>query len=255
MARVRLVHWHAGEAAERAELLRALGHDVDARPIDPARLRELTREPPEALVVDLTRLPSQGRDAAVVVRRSRTARTVPIVFLGGTAEKVARVRETLPDATFAEWEDAERAIAAALATPPRDPVVPPSSLAAYANTPLPRKLGIAPGAVVALVDAPADAESLLGPLPDGARVRRSLRGRCDLVLAFVRTHDALERRFAAVAAAGAPVWFLWPKRASGVDSDLTQQRIRDYALARGLVDHKVASVDATWTGLRFVRRR
>ena len=200
-------------------------------------------------------MPSHGRDAAVVLRRSKPGRRVPIVFVGGVEEKVARVKETLPDATYTTWDDVGAALGAALAAPPVDPVVPDSGLAGYSGTPLPRKLGIAEGSVVALVDTPDGFEATLGPLPDGVTFRRGLRGTPDLVLAFLRRAADLERRFDAVTRPGAPVWFAWPKRASGIPTDVTQQVVREYALARGWVDHKVAAIDETWTGLRFVRRR
>jgi hypothetical protein len=86
-------------------------------------------------------------------------------------------------------------------------------------------------------------------------VRRGLRGRYDLVLAFLASRAELARRFEDITRAGVPVWFAWPKRASGIASDLDQQVVRDYGLARGWVDHKVAAIDETWTGLRFTRRR
>lgn len=124
MERVRLVHWNAQEAVGRADALRALGYEVDARPVTPAALRSLGREAPDALVVDLSRLPSQGRDVAIVVRRSRAGRHVPIVFAGGAADKAARVRETLPDALFSAWERIGPTLRATLAEPVRDPVVP-----------------------------------------------------------------------------------------------------------------------------------
>jgi hypothetical protein len=255
VAAIRLVHRDAAEAAKRAERLRALGHAVDGGPVDAAGLRELAREPPDAFVVDLTRLPSHGRDVAVALRRSRAGRRVPIVFAGGAPEKVARVRETLPDAVYADWDSIGDALAGALAAPPLDPVVPDSALAGYSGTPLPSKLGIKAGSVVALVGAPDGFETALEPLPEGASARRGLRGRYDLVLAFLPTRAELRRWFPALTRAGVPVWLAWPKRASGVASDLDQQVVREHALARGWVDHKVAAIDETWTGLRFVRRR
>jgi hypothetical protein len=164
------------------------------------------------------------------------------------------VREVLADATYTAWDEIGSALAAALEAPPIDPVVPDSALAGYSGTPLPRKLGIAEGAVVALVDAPAGFEETLGSLPDGASLAGTVAD-CDLVLAFVRTRAEFERLFEDVTRPGVPVWFAWPKKASGLGSDMTQQVVRDHALARGWVDHKVAAIDEVWTGLRFVRRR
>jgi CheY-like chemotaxis protein len=130
--RIRLVHWDQAEGAKRAEALRELGYEVDAQPLSTGEIRRLGEQAGAALVIDLSRLPSQGRDAAVAVRRSRSGRRVPIVFAGGSSEKITRVRETLPDATYTSWEGIGNALVAAIAALPADPVVPESALAGYA---------------------------------------------------------------------------------------------------------------------------
>jgi hypothetical protein len=109
----------------------------------------------------------------------------------------------------------------------------------------------------ALLDAPHGLDDLLGDL-DGVTIRRSLRGRADLVMCFVTARAALERRAARLRAAVAPdgmVWVCWPKRASGVATDMTEDVVRDVLLPIGLVDVKVAAVDATWSALKLVVRR
>jgi hypothetical protein len=129
--------------------------------------------------------------------------------------------------------------------------------AGYSGTPLPRKLGFKPGMTAALLDAPHGLDDLLGDL-DGVTIRRSLRGRADLVMCFVTARAALERRAARLRAAVAPdgmVWVCWPKRASGVATDMTEDVVRDVLLPIGLVDVKVAAVDATWSALKLVVRR
>jgi hypothetical protein len=129
--------------------------------------------------------------------------------------------------------------------------------AGYSATPLPRKLGLAPGMKVAWVDPPPELDALLGPL-DGLAVRRTLRAPLDVVLCFVTERRALERRAARLRAAVAPagaVWVCWPKRASKVPTDVTEDVVRDVLLPTGLVDVKVAAVDATWSGLKLVVRR
>jgi hypothetical protein len=129
--------------------------------------------------------------------------------------------------------------------------------AGYSGTPLPRKLGFKPGMTAAIVDAPEGLDGLLGDL-DGVTTRRSLRGRADLVLCFVTARRGLERRAARLRTAIAPdgmVWVCWPKRASGVATDMTEDVVRDVLLPTGLVDVKVAAVDETWSGLKLVVRR
>jgi hypothetical protein len=129
--------------------------------------------------------------------------------------------------------------------------------AGYSATPLPRKLGFKPGMTVAYLDAPAQLDALLGELED-VTVRRQLRGPLDLVLCFVTERRALERRAARLRAAIAPdgmAWVCWPKRASKVPTDMTEDVVREVLLPTGLVDVKVAALDATWSGLKLVVRR
>ncbi len=128
-------------------------------------------------------------------------------------------------------------------------------MAGYAGTPLPAKLGIKPGARVALLGAPPRFAATLGPLPAGA----GLTGRCDrasLALWFVRSRTDLSRRLgrAVALAAQMPVWVVSPKKSGPLASDLSQPRIRAACLAAGLVDYKVCAVDPTWSGLLFRRR-
>jgi hypothetical protein len=129
----------------------------------------------------------------------------------------------------------------------------------YGATPLPRKLGIKPGQRLAVLDAPpgfvADG---LGPLPEGTDLATTLEGPVDLAVAFVVTVAALGERLPALAAATAPAgafWVAWPKRASGVATDVTEDRVRELALPRGLVDTKVCAVSSVWSGLRLCLRR
>jgi hypothetical protein len=130
--------------------------------------------------------------------------------------------------------------------------------AGYSGTPLAKKLGFKPGFSAAYVNAPDDFAALLGELPDGVTVRRQLRGPLDLVVCFVIARRDLEKRLPALRRALAPagmLWIAWPKRASDVGTDMTEDVVRDVALPTGLVDTKVAAIDATWSGLRLVVRK
>lgn len=257
MARVRLVHWSPEEAQAIAARLRAWGHDVDAAAVTPGALKGVGRRPPAAFVVDLSRLPMQGRDVALVLRTRAATRHVPLVFLGGAPEKVAKVRQTLPDATFATPGRLRSALERVIEHPPRDPVKPASALAGYSGTPLPRKLGVREGALVALAGAvPSDFDRTLGALPDGARLVRGARGRRDLTLWFVRQAADLTRGMVRMAEiAGDALWIVWPKKTSVLASDVGETLVRETGLAAGLVDFKICAVDATWSGLRFTRRK
>ncbi len=128
---------------------------------------------------------------------------------------------------------------------------------AYSGTPLPRKLGIKPGARVALLGAPDSFDALGGELPEGVGVHRRLRGVFDVIVAFNARSAALEHRLPALRAALARdggLWLAWPKRASGMQTDLGEGVVRALGLSAGLVDNKICAIDATWSGLRFVYR-
>ncbi|MGZ4197170.1 MAG: DUF3052 domain-containing protein [Solirubrobacteraceae bacterium] len=129
--------------------------------------------------------------------------------------------------------------------------------AAYSGTPLVKKLGIKPGATLGLIGAPDDFDGTLGALPDGVAVRRRLRGPLDVIVAFYVERSALERRLPALRDALQPaggLWVAWPKRVSGVVTDVSETVVRELGLAAGLVDNKVCAIDAVWSGLRLVYR-
>jgi hypothetical protein len=128
----------------------------------------------------------------------------------------------------------------------------------YSGTPLPKKLGIRPGSAVSLLGAPEGFDKVLGPLPEGATVRRSSRRRANVILLFVRSRAEMERRLLPAARGmGEPgaLWVVWPKKSSGWATDLGQVEVRALGLGSGLVDYKIAAIDATWSGLCFARRK
>jgi hypothetical protein len=130
-------------------------------------------------------------------------------------------------------------------------------MAGYSGTPLPRKLGIAEGSALALPGAPEGMAAALEPLPPGVVVRRRARGLLDVVVLFCTRRRDLVRQFprwAAVLAPAGGLWVSWPKRSSGVPTDLDESQVREVGLAHGLVDNKVCAIDDTWSGLRFVIR-
>jgi hypothetical protein len=129
--------------------------------------------------------------------------------------------------------------------------------AGYSGTPLPNKLGIKEGSRVAWGNAPEGWEDTLGALPDAVHVRERVRGPLDVIVFFTTRRAELERRMPALRRALDPagaLWISWPKRASGVSTDLTEDVVREIALANALVDVKVAAVDETWSGLKLVIR-
>jgi hypothetical protein len=130
--------------------------------------------------------------------------------------------------------------------------------AGYSGTPLVRKLGLRPGWRVAVLGGPDGLDELLGELPAGLRLVGRLSGGLDAVWLFVTTRRELERRLPDVLAplpAEGTLWISWPKRTSGVATDITEHVLRDVVLPTGWVDIKVAAVDDVWSGLRFALRR
>jgi hypothetical protein len=130
-------------------------------------------------------------------------------------------------------------------------------MAGYSGTPLAKKLGIRDGSRIALRAAPAGFHNLLEPLPAGVQIKSRATAPLDVLVAFFTSRAEVERRLPALATAIFPdggMWIAWPKRSSGVATDLTEDALREVALPRGLVDNKVCAIDKTWSGLRLVHR-
>lgn len=133
-------------------------------------------------------------------------------------------------------------------------------VAGYSGRPLARKLGIGEGDEVAVIGAPERFEDTLGELPDVASLHTDLAddARYDVIVAFITERSELEAELPRLRSRMAPacgLWIAWPKRASKVPTDVTDQVIRDVVLPTGLVDNKVCAIDDTWSGLRLVIRR
>jgi hypothetical protein len=259
MALILLVHWNAKEAEDRAAALRRARHEVVVLSTPASDdLRALLDEPLAAAVIDLRRVPSQGRDVGIWLRGRKATRRLPLVFVEGDPEKTAGVRRLLPDAVFTPWSRVTSALRGALAAAPAPKPVVPASLSGYSGKPLATKLGVRAGATVALLGAPEGFARLLEPLPEGARVVSRAAAGADVVVLFLRSRAELGRRFAGAAKAvaeGGRLWLAWPKKASGIPTDLAQDDVRAFGLAAGWVDYKIAALDATWSGLCFARRR
>lgn len=128
----------------------------------------------------------------------------------------------------------------------------------YSGTPLVKKLGINPGHQLMFINEPDQFRSLLGGLPDEGSIRTSARGKADLAVAFFVHRNEFERKLDSLATGIFPdgvLWISWPKRASKVPTDMTEDVIREVVLSRGLVDVKVCAIDETWSGLKVVWRK
>jgi hypothetical protein len=263
--RVWLVHWNAAEAAGRARELAAAGYlVVRDQTWSSAALSRLKKILPSAIIVDLSRVPSRGRDLIAAIRSHAAMLRVPIVLVGDDSDGAARrpksdalgaIRTIAPDAVSGTWARIDATLRRAIANPPHGNVRQ-SVFAAYAGTPLPKKLGIKANAVVALVNAPAGIAETLGKLPEGAQLVRDARGARGLTLWFVASHAELAARVGAMCgfAAGGGLWIIWAKRGAAADGGLSQAMVREAGLSAEMVDFKISRIDETWAGLRFTRR-
>ena len=127
----------------------------------------------------------------------------------------------------------------------------------YSGTPLPKKLGIKPGARVWLGDAPAEVRAELSAALAGCENANNGKSPLDFAMLFTKSKAKLEKDFPRISKLLAPagmLWVSWPKKSSGVATDLDGNIVREIGLAAGLVDVKVCAVTEVWSGLKFVRR-
>jgi hypothetical protein len=257
MARVRLFHWKAAEAAPLVELLRSKGFTVDyGGDSANGNIRSLRENPPLAAVIDLTRMPSHGRHVAAAIRGTKSIRHIPIVFVDGEPEKVAKIRSEVPDAVFTS----RSRLASELkrVKPVTDPVVPVRMMDSYAGRSAAEKLGIKEHFRVALIDPPADYARALGNLPAGASLEEDPDEVLPVTLWFIYDLDAYLARLAWIRplAAKSKLWILWRKQtARHRGFGLTQSSVLQSAMAVGLVQYKMCSVNEEWSGLLFTWKK
>jgi hypothetical protein len=131
-------------------------------------------------------------------------------------------------------------------------------MAGYSGTPLPQKLGIKPGPAVVTINAPKNYRRLLDPIPEGVPFSDRLRPGSNFVHVFIKKRSELEKRLPVLRekiADTGTVWVSWPKRSSGVSTDVAENVVRAVALPLGFVDVKVCAIDETWSGLKLMVRR
>jgi CheY-like chemotaxis protein len=217
-------------------------------PKGPTELKALAADPPDAVVIDLGRRPSEGLVIGIQLRRQPATRHVPQVFAGGEPAKVDRVRAILTDARYADWEGIATQLRTAIERPPDEPVVP-DAMAPYADASLEQKLGLAGSATVRLIGAPDEFQEQI-------EAARQTDGPAELAILFVRTSSELDAelpRALESVTEGGSLWVAWPTGGQGSRGDLTQLVVREQGMAAGWVDYKIASLDDTWSALRFKR--
>ncbi|MDQ1454168.1 MAG: hypothetical protein QOK38_4034 [Acidobacteriaceae bacterium] len=260
---VRLICWNEADASARAAGLRHAGYRVIADPPEnPGGMVRYFRElAPDAVVIDLDRLPSHGRELGLSLRASKSTSHLRLVFAGGVPAKIELVRAAIPDAIFTPWDDGvDAAIERAIAQP--DPPRLPSRELPKDTSPgsLERKLDIKPQAhfVIVLVNRNDNgwlAELL--SLPEGAVQQRRIDAATTLALFPVATRRdlmcALEQARSSLPPK-ASLWIVHPKQTSRLAADFNQDDVREAGLAHGFVDYKVCAVDKDWSALKFARR-
>ena len=256
MARVRVIHWKAAEAGPLLEVCRGAGHEVefDSEVPSPELIRGIRKNQPDAVVIDLTRAPSHGREAALALRRTKYSRHIPIVFVGGEADKVAGVRALLPDAAYTTRGRLAAKLKLVCGRPVRNAVAPPTVAERYGQRTKAQKLGIREGSSVAVFDAPRDYAAVLGEMPDGVELVENPEETHPVTLWFVRDPEAYRqalRRMRRLAAA-TKLWIVWPKGGVG---GLTQNVVRELANEVGMVDYKICAVGERWSGMVFALRK
>ncbi len=255
---VQLIHWKAEEIPERAKLLREAGYRVRSESADGKdAIKGIAASAPVAIVIDLSRLPAHGRTTGFVLRQQKATRAIPLVFMGGAPDKVATVRELLPDAVYSQWTRTKSALKKAIALPAAGFVVPKSNSGGYSGTPLPKKLGIKEKSSLALFNAPEGFDRTLGDLPPGVMVKRGGSTPADLLIVFVRSVAELRKGIKMLKSRKdeSPAWIAWPKKTSPLAGDVSETEVRAEGLAAGMVDFKVCAIDADWSGLKFSRKR
>jgi CheY-like chemotaxis protein len=255
---IRIIHWNTTEAEQRVRTLQSLGYEANYEIFTPQMLKQLKNNPPSAIVIDLSRLPSQGRDVAINIRYAKATRDIPIVFVEGDPQKTAQIKLLLPDAIYTDYNHIQTALKQAIPNPPKVTVVPESVFEPYKHTPLAKKLGIKPNTTLALINPPKDFQKTLGTLPEGVTILTQANKQANITILFTKTQKDLQTRLAKITTKlqpNAKLWIAWRKKTSEIATAVTQATVRKTGLAQGLVDYKVCSIDKTWTGLLFAKRK
>jgi response regulator RpfG family c-di-GMP phosphodiesterase len=253
-----LIHWNQTEAEQKAQTLHSAGYTVDYASFTPQTLKELKNNPPDTMVIDLSRLPSQGRDIAINIRHTKATRDIPIVFVEGDPQKLDQIRNLISDAIYTTYNQIHTALKQAIANPPKVTVVPKSIFEPYKHTPLAKKLGIKPNTTLALINPPKDFTKTLSKLPENTKTLKKANKQANLTILFTKTQKDLKTHItktAATLAQNAKLWIAWQKKTPQTPTNLTQATVRQIGLAQGLVDYKICAIDQTWSALLFTKRK
>ncbi len=256
--KIKLIHWDKNQCEEKASLLKSLGHRVALEFLqDKETFKRIKEYPPDVFIIDLSRLPSHGKEIAVALRNIKSTRIVPIVFTEGEPEKVDRIKKILPDAIYSSWKSINSALTKAEKQKDTVKVVPLSMMERYSNTTLVKKLGIKENMKVALIDSPKNFRETLGNLPQNVKFLRTPKTGIDIIIWFTRSREEFDLGFFNVLkyVDKNKLWVATPKKSSGTVTNINQNIVRNICLENGLVDFKICAIDETWSGLLLTRRK
>jgi hypothetical protein len=254
--RVRVVHFRPEEAEPLLEVCRAGGFTVEFEPGGYTIFaRAIRTAPPDAVVIDLSRMPSHGREFACAMRNTKYGRGIPLVFAGGEAEKVEGIRKLIPDAFFVPVKGVAAGVRRAAAKKNLNPVVPPSSMERYSGRTTAQKLGIREGMTVGVFNAPRDYVSALGVLPRDVELVEDPDDVQPLTLWFVTEPREYRAAIGAMRriAGRTKLWVIWHKATAG--GNLTDKIVREFANEVGMVDYKICAVDKRWSGMALAVKK
>jgi hypothetical protein len=259
---LRLVCWNEADAERHAAELRREGYRVVAEPLaNPGGAVRYFREvDPDAVVIDLDRLPSYGRELGMSLRASKSTCHLPLIFAGGLAAKVDPIRAAIPGAIFAAWEDVLAAVRRAMDQPLAPRLLSRELPKATAPGALERKLDIKAQTHFAIVPLTGDGSwlsEILTSIPEGSVPQRRLDASTTLALFLVNTRRELIHAFTQARKSlprNASLWIVHPKQTSSLAGDFNQDDVREAGLSRGFVDYKVCAINKDWSALKFARR-
>jgi CheY-like chemotaxis protein len=254
--RVRVVHFRPEEAEPLLAACRAGGFSVEFEPGGyTVMTRAIRTSPPDVVLIDLSRLPSHGREVACWLRNTKYARHIPLVFVGGEPAKMDGIRKLIPDAVFTSVKGAAVGIKRAAERANVSLVVPPSSMERYSNRTTAQKLGIKEEMTVAVFNAPRDYVNALGPLPRDVELVEDPEEVQALTLWFVREPREYRAAIGAMRriAGRTKLWVIWHKATAG--GSLTDKMVREFANEVGLVDYKICAVDKRWSGMALAVKK
>jgi len=257
MGRLRVIHWDAEEARTLVELCRRAGYHIDYDSGGGPVVVKATRNAPvpDAIVIDLTRLASHGREVGVALRNYKGLRATPIVFVDGEEMKVEKTRERVPDVYFCSRGQLLRTLKKAIREAGSKPPAPATGMMElYRSRFTFQKLGVQSGMSLGVVDPPRDYLAALGEMPEGVEIVENPDSPQPVTVWFVHELDpyldAL-RRMRAIADR-TKLWIAWRK---GAKNGITQNSVREFAREFGLVDYKICAIDGHWSGMLFTRKK